>query len=151
MNYEEWYLDQVTQVVKKYPFSDYQYTSKCCFELAKSIKISLKRQKIFPQNNWQFERKINFGVLKFTNFSIKQIVNITKFYHQHVDDDFKEFYDEFKSHKYFYARDYMKSEAFNILSYEQWFYKEFSKAHKEFSEDFKVQLENLNHENQTQS
>lgn len=138
MNYEEWYLQQVQDVVTKNPFS--QYTDKHYLDLSKSIKNSLKRQKVLPQNSWQFERKINFGVLKFTKFSLKQIVNITKFYYQDLDKDFEEFFNEFKSHKYFYNTGYMKSPDFKILSYEQWFYKEFCKAHKEFSELFKSQL-----------
>jgi len=147
MKYEDWYLDQIMQVVYKNPFSSYEYTKKCYYELAKSIKTSLKRQKIFPQNNWQFERKINFGILKFTNFSIRQMVNITNFYYQDVDTDFKEFYAEFKSHKFFYVKGYMKSSDFNVLSYQQWFYYEFAKAHNEFHQQFKIQLEAINAEN----
>ncbi len=148
MKYEDWYLDQVEQVINKNPFGSYEYTGKFSFELAKSIKSSLKRQKILPQNNWQFERKINFSILKFTRFSLRQIVNITSFYYRDLDEDFKEFYAEFKSHKLFYVRDYMKSSDYNVLSYEQWFYYEFAKAHKEFHEQFKHQLEVMKAENE---
>jgi hypothetical protein len=144
MNYEEWYLQQVKDVVTKNAFS--QYTDKNYLELSKSIKNSLKRQKIFPQDSWQFERKINFGILKFTRFSLKQIVNITKFFYQDLNKDFEEFFQEFKSHKHFYYTGYMKSSDYKILSYDQWFYKEFCKAHKEFSDQFKNQLSNSNFE-----
>jgi len=147
MKYEDWYLDQVEQVVIRNPLSNYKYTKKSYFELAKSIKSSLKRQKILPQNNWQFERKINFGILKFTSFSMRQIINITNFYYQDVDTDFKEFYDEFKSHKFFYVRDYMKSSDCDVISFQQWFYYEFAKAHKEFHQQFISQLEVINAEN----
>jgi hypothetical protein len=144
MNYEEWYLQQVQDVVSKNPFS--QYTDRNHWELSKSIKNSLKRQKVFPQNNWQFERKINFGILKFTKFSLKQIVNITKFFYQDLDKDFEEFFKEFKSHKHFYYTGYMKSSDYKILSYYEWFYKEFCQAHKEFNSMFKSQLSDLNSE-----
>ena len=144
MNYEEWYLQQVQDVVAKNPFS--HYTDKNYLELSKSIKNSLKRQKIFPQNNWQFERKINFGILKYTNFSMKQIVNITKFFYQDLDKDYEEFFQEFKSHKHFYCTDYRKSSDFETISYDQWFYREFSKAHKELHDQFKAQLSNSDFE-----
>lgn len=144
MKYEEWYLEQIQSVVCKNPFG--QYTNKTNEELAKSIKISLKRQKIFPQNNRQFERKINFGILKFTKFSLKQIVNITKFFYQDLGKDFEEFFQEFKSHKHFYYTGYMKSSDYKVLSYDQWFYKEFCKAHKELNEQFKSQLSNSDFE-----
>jgi hypothetical protein len=141
MNYEVWYLEQIKAVVEKNPFS--RYTKKTNEELAKSIKISLKRQKVFPQNNWQFERKINFAILNRTTFSLKQIVNITKFFYRSLDEDFNEFHDEFKSHLYFYSKGYMKSEDYEKISYTQWFYSEFSKAHKEFNDNFKEQMESL--------
>jgi hypothetical protein len=141
MKYEEWYLEQIRSVVCKNTFG--QYTNKTNEELAKSIKISLKRQKIFPQNNWEFERKINFAILNRTTFSLKQIVNITKFFYRSVDVDYEEFYKEFKSHMYFYSRGYMKSDDYEKISYEQWFYREFHKAHKEYNDNFITQIEAL--------
>jgi len=140
MNFEEWFLDQVKQVVVKNAYSHYRYTDMSYDELAKSIKISLKRQKVLPQNNWQFERKINFEILKRTKFSMKQIIQIAKFYYQDIDNDYEEFYSAFKSHRYFFKMGFMKSSDYGEISYSDWFLKEFTKIHSELNEEFKNQL-----------
>ena len=67
MNFEEWFLDLVKQVVVKNAYSHYRYTDMSYDDLAKGIKMSLKRQKVLPQNNWQFERKIVFANIYFLN------------------------------------------------------------------------------------
>lgn len=141
MNYEEWYLKQVQIVVAKNRFAP--YANKSYYDLAKSIKNSLKRQRILPQNNIEFERKINFGVLKHTKLSLAKIVEITKFYYRSLEVDYDEFHKEFKSHRYFYNFGYMKSGQNDIISYKQWFYNEFSKAHNECNVLFKQNLKDI--------
>ncbi len=146
MNYEEWYLEQVKTVVEKNRFAP--YTNKSYYDLAKSIKNSLKRQRILPQNNIEFERKINFGVLKHTRLSLAKIVDITKFYFRSLEVDYDEFHKEFKSNRHFYNFEYMKSGQNGIVSYNQWFYNEFTKAHNECNRLFKQHLEEIkNQEN----
>ena len=140
MNFEEWFLDLVKQVVVKNAYSHYRYTDMSYDDLAKGIKMSLKRQKVLPQNNWQFERKINFEILKRTKFSMKQIIEIAKFYYQDIDKDYEEFHSTFKNHKYFFSKGYMKSSDYGKISFSDWFLKEFTEIHSDLNKEFKNQL-----------
>lgn len=143
MNYEEWFLDEIKKVVVKNGYSHYKYTNLSFDELAKSIKTSLKRQKVFPQNNLQFERKINFEILKRTKFNMRQIVQISKFFYQDFEKDYEEFFSVFKSHKYFFKMGFMKSSDYGEISYSDWFLKEFTKVHNELNKEFKNQLNKI--------
>lgn len=134
MKYEEWFLDQVRNIVYKNPFSE--CTNKCYEDLSKSIKNSLKRQRISP-NDKDFEKMVQFGILKFTKFTIKQIVNIGNFYHKTYWEDFDQFQAIFKSHQHFY-KDYINSNETDDIPYHEWFREQFSDAHAELSKIYKT-------------